>query len=189
LISYNCLVAIYIWGIVYQHDHISSNLAQHEYEDMLKNHKEDMIHHKPNSLHISCKFLHYFLPNRGMERDKWPKWSLQSNYIPSLQNPFSLNLRFLMCLWMLICVWRGIYFVIYSWSELVSLNKICLVLQLLIKINGKKFYQSLVNSVVIDVEFGREHHNLIPRNCDRGVLKSLDASTELRTTLNWWWKQ
>jgi hypothetical protein len=140
LISYNCLVAIYIWGIVYQHDHISSNLAQHEYEDMLKNHKEDMIHHKPNSLHISCKFLHCFLPNRGMERGKWPKWSLQSNYyIPSLQNPFSLNLRFLMCLWMLICVWRGIYFVIYSWSELVSLNKICLVLQLLIKINGKSF--------------------------------------------------
>jgi hypothetical protein len=111
-----------------------------------------------------------------MERGKWPKWSLQSNYyIPSLQNPFSLNLRFLMCLWMLICVWRGIYFVIYSWSELVSLNKICLVLQLLIKI---KFYQSLVSSVVINVELGKEHHSSIHCNCDQ------EGGTELRTTLN-----
>jgi hypothetical protein len=34
------------------------------------------------------------------------------------------------------------------------------------------FYQSLVGSVVIDIELGRENHGSIPHNCDREGAKT-----------------
>jgi hypothetical protein len=40
-----------------------------------------------------------------------------------------------------------------------------------------RFHQSLVGSVVIDIELGREDHGSIPRNCDREGLKPLDDRT------------
>jgi hypothetical protein len=39
-------------------------------------------------------------------------------------------------------------------------------------------YQSLVDSVVIGAELGREDHGSIPRNCDERGLKPLDARTD-----------
>jgi hypothetical protein len=46
--------------------------------------------------------------------------------------------------------------------------------------------KSLVGSVVIGTELGREDHGSIPGNCDRRELKPLDAITDSRTRLNWW---
>jgi hypothetical protein len=55
--------------------------------------------------------------------------------------------------------------------------------------NNMDMNQSLVDSVIIDAELGREDHIiwLLSTAIERG-LKPLDARTEPQTRLNWWWK-
>jgi hypothetical protein len=47
-------------------------------------------------------------------------------------------------------------------------------------------YQSLIDSVVIVAELGREDHNLIPATTIERELKPLDVRTDPQTKLNWW---
>jgi hypothetical protein len=46
--------------------------------------------------------------------------------------------------------------------------------------------ESLIGSVVIGVEFGRDDHGLIPVIAIGRRLEPLDARTNLLTRLNWW---
>jgi hypothetical protein len=47
-------------------------------------------------------------------------------------------------------------------------------------------YNSLIDSMVIDAEFGRKDHGLIPLNCDKRGLETHDTITDPQAKLNWW---